>query len=136
MDLEELKRQKYRKERERDNLNAEIGRLQRRLNILDKAYNQLSDAKTKYLRLRQSSDDAQKRVEYWRGNNYTAFTQAYAEITSGNTAGYKQLDRIHDDLNRKLNKLYNEIGEKQGLLQGIIRKIGYLTTEIQNWFNN
>lgn len=135
MDIDGTRLELNQKRVERDNLKAEIARLEDKKAILDKAYEKLANAKRQYKRMKQNSDDANMCVTYWKGDQYAAYVATYGEITSANDSVYKQVDKILDDINRKRNELWNQIGQKRGLLLGVIRKIGYLKTEIQNWGN-
>lgn len=135
MDLDDLKREKRQKMQERDSLNAEIGRLEQKKAILDKAHARMVNVKRDYKNMKQCFENGNAHVTYWRGRNYTEFMSLCGAVTNNNNAVYKRIDAILDDINRKRNELWYQIGNKKGRLESVISKIWYLTTEIQNWFN-
>ena len=83
VDYDSLCRRRKSLERDQVAIEGEITQLQKKLTILDDAYTRLKEEKARFGRIKTAISDAYKRVSYWQGNNYNAFTNEY-----NNTMGF------------------------------------------------
>lgn len=135
MDNDSLNRKRRQLEREQSVVGTEISQLQDKLRILDDAYTHLKEEKTRFGRIKTAVSDAYKRVSYWQGNNYNAFTNEYNNTMGDCEALHGQIDRILDNINWKRNDLNRQIAYKQSLLKGILSNLRSIETQWENWKN-
>ena len=135
MDCDSLNRKRRQLEREQRVVGTEISQLQDKLRILDDAYTRLKEEKTRFGWIKTAVSDAYKRVSYWQGNNYNAFTNEYNNTMEDCEALYRQIDRILDNINWKRNDLNRQIAYKQSLLKGILSNLRSIGTQWENWNN-
>ena len=103
--------------------------------MVDDAYTRLKEEKARFGRIKTAISDAYKRVSYWQGNNYNAFTNEYNNTMGDCEALHGQIDRILDNINWKRNDLNRQIAYKQSLLKGILSNLRSIGTQLENWKN-
>ena len=135
VDYDSLYRRRKSLERDQGAVEGEITQLQKKLTILDDAYTRLKEEKARFGRIKTAISDAYKRVSYWQGNNYNAFTNEYNNTMGDCEALHGQIDRILDNINWKRNDLNRQIAYKQSLLKGILSNLRSIGTQWENWNN-
>lgn len=135
VDYDSLCRRRKSLKRDQVAVEGEITQLQKKLTILDDAYTRLKEEKARFGWIKTAVSDAYKRVSYWQGNNYNAFTNEYNNTMEDCEALHGQIDRILDNINWKRNDLNRQIAYKQSLLKGILSNLRSIGTQWENWNN-
>ena len=133
--MESLERQQSQYKDDERKVRTEISQLKKKREILEKTYNRLKDEKARFKQLRTSVSDAYNRVTYWRGNNFSKFTDSYNGMSGAYDDLYRQIDRILDDMNLEKNELNKQIVTKESKLGWILSILRTIETKLQNMGN-
>lgn len=88
----------------------------------------------------KSKQKAEKKLKEqsgdWKGNTKDSFNGYIDDLDYQSQTYYDNtLDFIHDEINRAIRDLNNEITENWGIIGSLARSINYVGTEIVNFFN-